>query len=68
MSSKSQGGAGRFLLGLVMLIMGSYLFLNSIQVINQMSWGMSLYSMGNFKVTPGLTLVPFFIWYWNDVL
>ena len=50
---------GRFFLGLVMLVMGAYLFLDSIQVVNQFSWGSGLFNVGSVKMTPGLVLIPF---------
>jgi len=56
---KSGGGAGRFFIGLVMMIGGGYLFLDSVQVSHHMSWGMSLFNVGGMKLTPGLVLVPF---------
>ncbi len=58
-TDKSAGGAGRFFIGLMMMIGGGYLFLDAIQVSHQLSWGMSLFSMGGMKLTPGLVLIPF---------
>lgn len=55
----TQGGIGRFFLGLVMLIGGGYLFLNAIQVTNHFSMGYGLYSFGGFRLTAGMVLVPF---------
>ncbi len=57
--SKLHGGPGRFLIGLVMMIGGGYLFLDAVQVTHQMNWGMALFNMGGVKLTPGLVLVPF---------
>jgi uncharacterized protein len=52
------GGLGRFLLGLVMIIAGGYLFLNSIRVYNFFSMGYSLYAFGPVRLTTGMTLIP----------
>lgn len=57
----SQGGIGRFFLGLIMLIGGGYLFLNSIHVTNSFGLGYSLYSFGGFRLTSGFVLIPFII-------
>ena len=53
------GAAGRFLIGLAMMIAGGYLFLDSIQVTNQMSFGMTLFNVGGMRLTPGLIMIPF---------
>lgn len=52
------GGAGRFFLGLAMMIAGGYLFLNSIQVHNFFSLGYSLFAFGPMRFTTGMTLIP----------
>ncbi len=52
------GGAGRFFLGLAMMIAGGYLFLSSIRVYNLFSFGYGLFSMGGLRVTSGMTLLP----------
>ncbi len=52
------GGAGRFFLGLAMLIAGGYLFLSSIRVYHMFSFGYSLYSFGPVRLTTGMTLIP----------
>lgn len=55
----TEGGIGRFFIGLVMMIGGGYLFLNSIQVTHQFHLGYRFYSIGNFPITSGMVLIPF---------
>lgn len=55
----TRGGEGSFLIGLVMMIAGGYLLLNSIIVRPQFGLGMGLYSLGGFPITTGMVLVPF---------
>jgi hypothetical protein len=57
----TEGGVGRFFLGLIMLIGGGYLFLNAIQVYNHFGLGYGLFSLGGFQVTSGFVLIPFMI-------
>ena len=57
----TEGGTGRFFLGLVMLIGGGYLFLNAIHVSNSFGLSYGLFSMGGFRVTSGYVLIPFII-------
>ncbi|MFP4348695.1 MAG: hypothetical protein ACLFQY_10450 [Desulfococcaceae bacterium] len=54
----TQGGIGRFFIGLVMMIGGGYLFLDAIQVTHHFHMSRALYSFGAFRLTTGLTLVP----------
>lgn len=53
----TQGGIGRFILGLAMLIGGGYLFFDSIRV--GFNWGYGLYRFGGFTLTSGMVLIPF---------
>lgn len=55
------GGAGRFFLGLAMMIAGGYLFLGSIRVYNVLSFGYGLFSVGPVRMTTGMTLIPLVI-------
>lgn len=55
----TSGGLGRFLMGLVMMIGGGYLFLNSIRISNSFGLGYSLYRVGRFGITSGMVLIPF---------
>ncbi len=55
----SQGGIGRFFLGLAMLIGGGYLFFNSIHISHSFSFGSAIFRVGRFPVTSGLVLLPF---------
>ena len=55
----SQGGTGSFLLGVVMMIAGGYLLLQSIVVRPNFGFGASLFNVGGIPVTSGMVLVPF---------
>ncbi|MCP4696271.1 MAG: hypothetical protein GY862_05425 [Gammaproteobacteria bacterium] len=56
----SEGGAGRFIIGLIMMVMGGYLFLDAIHVTNRFGFGASIYNFGGgFRLTPGIVLIPF---------
>lgn len=61
MNTGSGNSIGRFFLGLTMLIMGGYLFLQAIHVSHHVPWGMGMgmFNVGEVKITPGLVLVPF---------
>jgi len=52
------GGAGKFFLGLAMLIAGGYLFLSGIRVYHMFSFGYSLYNFGPVHLTSGMILIP----------
>lgn len=54
----TEGGIARFLIGLVMIIGGGFLFLNSIQVTDQFSWGRG-FSLWGMNFTTGMVLIPF---------
>ena len=54
----SDGGLGRFFVGLAMMIGGGYLFFDSIRVVSGFRWGHGLYHMGGFQLTGGLILIP----------
>ena len=53
----SSGGIGQFFLGLIMMIGGGYLLLNSIHVYNSFSLNMTL-GYGGMSVTSGFILIP----------
>lgn len=55
----TNGGAVRFLVGVIMMIGGGYLFLNAVHVDQMPRWGHNLYSMGSFSITSGMVLIPF---------
>jgi len=55
----SEGGVGRFFLGLIMMIGGGYLLLNSIHVTHAFHLGYAIHSFGGFSLTSGMVLVPF---------
>ena len=55
----SQGGVGRFFIGLVMMVGGGYLFLDAIRVVNQFGFHRAIYSFGGgFHLTTGMVLIP----------
>lgn len=53
----TQGGLGRFFIGLAMMIGGGYLFLNSINVVTGFHWGHRFHFQG-FNLPSGLILIP----------
>jgi hypothetical protein len=57
----SEGGIGRFFIGLIMFIAGGYLFLNAVQVTNSFGFGYGLFALGGYQVTSGFVLIPFMI-------
>jgi hypothetical protein len=61
----TQGGAGEFLLGLLMMCGGFYMLLNSIVISSGFGFGARLYSVsawgGSYGVTTGMILIPFMI-------
>jgi hypothetical protein len=54
----TNGGIGRFFMGLTMMIAGGYLFFNAIRVTNHFHMGYSIYSFGSYHLTSGMVLVP----------
>jgi hypothetical protein len=57
----TEGGVGTFIMGVVMLIGGGYLFLDSVHVESGMRWGMAMYEMGGVGITGGMVLIPFLL-------
>lgn len=55
----TDGGTGSFVLGLVMMIAGGYLLLQSIVVRPNFGFGAALFQVGGIPVTSGMVLVPF---------
>lgn len=55
----TEGGTGRFFLGLIMIIGGGYLFLNNIHVNTGFAAGYPLWHLWGIGVTSGMVLVPF---------
>ena len=55
----TEGGVGRFVLGLVMMVAGGYLFLQSINVTLGMGFGYQFFNFWGFAITNGMVLVPF---------
>ena len=54
----SEGGTASFILGIVMMIGGGYLLLNSIIVRPNFGMGMVAFSLGGMPVTSGFLLIP----------
>ncbi|ACL04255.1 Putative uncharacterized membrane protein [Desulfatibacillum aliphaticivorans] len=59
----TSGGTGRFVLGLIMIVAGGYLFLDNITVRSGFGLGYGLYTFGlgswNMRLTSGMVLIPF---------
>ena len=55
----TEGGIGRFLVGLIMMIAGGYLFLHNITVSAGFGLGSQLFSFGGVGITSGYVLIPF---------
>lgn len=55
----TDGGIGRFFMGLVMMIAGGYLFLHNIQVSIGFGLGYQVFSFWGFGITSGYVLIPF---------
>ena len=59
----TNGGAGQFLTGLVMMCGGFYRLLNAIKVTSTFGMGMRLYGFnamgGAYSVTSGMVMIPF---------
>lgn len=54
----TSGGTGRFFIGLIMMVAGGYLFLDSVRVSNSFGLAFSLFSYGGFHMTGGMVLIP----------
>ncbi|MEQ6201586.1 hypothetical protein ABMC88_00905 [Sulfitobacter sp. HNIBRBA2951] len=55
----NNGGAGSFLIGLIMMIGGGYLLLNGIIVRPNFSMGSRVFGIGGFAITSGMVFIPF---------
>ncbi len=55
----TEGGIGRFFVGLVMMIAGGYLFLHNIQVSIGFGLGYQVFSFWGIGITSGYVLIPF---------
>ncbi len=55
----SPGGVGQFLMGFVMMCIGGYLFLNSIEVTSNFGLSRTFFSFGGINLTGGMVLFPF---------
>ncbi len=58
----TDGGAGSFILGLIMMCGGGYLLLESIIVRSGFGWGISLYRFGSgMNISSGMIFIVFMI-------
>ena len=55
----TEGGIGRFFIGLVMMVAGGYLFLHNIHVSLGLGMGYRFFSFWGVGITSGMVLVPF---------
>lgn len=55
----TDGGVGRFFIGLIMMIAGGYLFLHNIQVSVGFGFGYRMFDLWGVGITSGIVLVPF---------
>lgn len=55
----TEGGIGRFLIGLTMMVAGGYMFLNSIQVTYAFGFSSHFVRIGGINLTGGMVFVPF---------
>jgi hypothetical protein len=55
----TEGGAGRFFLGLIMMIGGGYLFLQNISVTTGFGYGYPLWHVWGVGINSGMVMIPF---------
>ena len=55
----TEGGIGRFFIGLIMMIAGGYLFLHNIHVSVGFGLGYQFFNVWGVGITSGMVLVPF---------
>ncbi|MFG5381176.1 MULTISPECIES: hypothetical protein [unclassified Yoonia] len=55
----TEGGTGSFLIGIIMMIGGGYLLLNSIVVRPNFGLGAVAFRLGGIPITSGMILIPF---------
>ncbi|HOI96492.1 MAG TPA: hypothetical protein PK250_17445 [Syntrophobacter fumaroxidans] len=55
----TEGGIGRFFIGLIMIVAGGYLFLHNIHVSVGFGLGYRYFSFWGVGITSGMVLVPF---------
>jgi hypothetical protein len=55
----TEGGIGRFFIGLTMMVAGGYLFLHNIHVSVGFGLGYMFFSVWGVGITSGMVLVPF---------
>lgn len=55
----TEGGAGLFLIGVTMMVVGFYLLLNAIIVNVNFGFGMRMFGVGGVSITSGMIMLPF---------
>jgi hypothetical protein len=55
----TEGGTGRFFMGLLMMVVGGYLFLHNIQVSLGFGLGYQYFSAWGIGITSGVVIFPF---------
>jgi hypothetical protein len=55
----TEGGIGRFFMGLIMMIAGGYLFLHNINVSIGFGFGYHVFDFWGIGITSGYVLIPF---------
>jgi hypothetical protein len=57
----TSGGTGQFFVGLVLMVGGFYLLLNSVVVSSSFGLGTRLFGVGGYGITGGIVLIPLVI-------
>jgi len=57
----TNGGTGQFFVGLVLMVGGFYLLLNSVVVSSSFGLGTRLFGVGGYGITGGIVLIPLVI-------
>lgn len=55
----TDGGVGRFVIGMIMMCGGGYLLLRSITVTSNFAMSRAIYHVGGFGLTSGMVMIPF---------
>lgn len=55
----TDGGVGRFVIGIIMMCGGGYLLLRSITVTSNFAMSRAIYHVGGFGLTSGMVMIPF---------
>jgi len=55
----TSGGAGTFIIGLIMMVAGFYLLFNAVIVDTTFGFGMRMFGVGGYNITSGMVMIPF---------